>query len=99
MQPRTTTIITKTTTTTTGRKIVIFAKWNELRKGIIYALFIYTTCLNLMQVVTNKNKTNKKKTRKKRNKDWYWNVETPKKETKTNFKIFSLVLVQNGIYS
>lgn len=44
-----------------------------------------------MQVVTSKNKT------KKRNKDWYWNVETPKKETKTKYRLFLLGYIDGGL--
>lgn len=62
----------------------------ELRKGIICIVYIH----NMFEFDASGNK---QKQNKKRNKDWYWNVETPKKETKTNNTLFLLGFIWMGI--
>lgn len=62
----------------------------ELRKGIICIVYIH----NMFEFDASGNK---QKQNKKRNKDWYWNVETPKKETKTKHTLFLLGYISMGI--
>lgn len=64
----------------------------ELRKGIIVCI-VYIHNMFEFDASGNKQKQNKKK----RNKDWYWNVETPKKETKTKYRLFLLGYINGGI--
>lgn len=54
----------------------------ELRKGIIVCI-VYIHNMFEFDASGNKQKQNKK-----RNKDWYWNVETPKKKQKQNIDCF-----------
>lgn len=70
------------------KKLLFLQK--ELRKGIICIVYIH----NMFEFDASGNK---QKQNKKRNKDWYWNVETPKKETKTKYSLFLLGYISTGI--